>query len=122
MNKYLLVSLLFLVSCNQVSEDLDTIEYAPEFAIPVITDASVSFTELWENNSLEGQSLVVGADGVLVFKYESEPVSVTTLDVIGTLDFPIVAGLMDTVSALPFTLPANIVLQQATLAGGTLVF
>ncbi|MFK7979964.1 MAG: hypothetical protein AB8G86_08285 [Saprospiraceae bacterium] len=122
MNKYLLFSLLFLVSCNQVSEDFDTTNYAPEFAIPVITDASVSFTELWENNSLEGQSLVVGADGVLVFKYESEPVAVTTLDVIGALDFPIVAGLTDTVSALPFTLPANIVLQKATLASGTLIF
>jgi len=117
-----LLSLLLLVSCNQVSEDLDTIAYAPEFAIPVITDAAVSFTELWENNSLEGQSLIVGADGVLIFKYESEPIEVTTLDVIGALDFPIVSSLTDPISALPFTLPTNILLQKATLSGGTILF
>lgn len=122
MNKYLLFSLLLLISCNQVSEDLDTIDYTPEFAIPVITDASVSFIELWENNSAEGQSLVVGADGTLVFNYESEPVTVSTLDVLGALDFPVVSGLADTVSILPFALPANIVIEKATISGGTVIF
>ncbi len=122
MNKYLLFSLLILGSCNQVSEDLDTIDYTPEFAIPVITDASITFIDLWENNSPQGQSLVVGPDGILIFNYESEPVMVSTLDVLGALDFPIVSGLADTISVLPFTLPANIVIQKATISDGFILF
>lgn len=121
MKKYLFFSLCLIVSC-QVAEDLETTDYAPEFAIPVITDASVSFVELWENNSAEGQSLVVGPDGNLVFKYESEPVQVSTLDVLGALDFPVVSGLTDTVSVLPFVLPANIVIEKATISAGFVVF
>ena len=122
MKKYLFFSLLLLASCSRVADDLETTDYAPEFAIPVITDASVSFIELWENSASEGQSLLVGADGELVFRYESEPVSVSTLDILGELDFPVVSGLMDTISVLPFNLPANIVIEKAAISGGFVVF
>ena len=122
MNKYLLVSLLLFVSCDRVAEDIETTDYAPEFAIPVITDASVSFVELWENNASEGQSLLVGADGELVFRFESEPVSVSTLDILGELDFPVVSSLTDTVSVLPFDLPANIIIDKAAISGGFALF
>jgi len=122
MKKYLFFSLLFLVSCDRVAYDIETTDYMPEFAIPVITDASVSFVELWENNASEGQSLLVGADGELVFRFESEPVSVSTLDILGELDFPVVSGLTDTVSVLPFDLPANIVIEKAAISGGFALF
>ena len=121
MKKYLLFCLIGLLSCNKVTEDIKQTDYDPEFAIPVITDASVSFTELWQNDS-PGQSLVIRPDGGLVFKYESEPVQVTTLDILGELDFPIITGLQDTITTLPFELPANILIEEATIDGGTLLF
>lgn len=121
MNKYLFFSLLFLLSCNKVADEVDRTTYEAEFAIPVIKDASVSFTELWQNNA-PGQSLVVQLDGGLVFRYESEPVAVTTLDIIGELEFPVITGLTDTVSKLPFALPGNIVIEEAAISGGILLF
>lgn len=120
MNKYIFFSLLFLVGCNQFDE-VATMEYEAEFAIPVIKDAEISFIDLWQNN-VPGQSLVVRPDGGLVFKYESEPVKVTTTDILGNLDFPIISGLADTISVLPFQLPADIVIDQAVISGGTLFF
>ena len=109
------------MACNKVSEDIDTIKYEPEFAIPLITDASVSFIDLWQNDS-PGQSLAVQPDGTLVFRYESDPIEVTTTDILGALEFPVVSGLPDTLSILPFTLPANIQIEQATIAGGFVIF
>lgn len=121
MNKYLIFSLLFLISCGRVSEDIDTTTYEPEFALPIIKDATVSFTELWQNNT-PGQSLIVQPDGSLVFRYESDPVQVTTLDILGELEFPVISGLPDTLSSLPFVLPANILLEEAAISGGILLF
>jgi len=117
-----LLSLLFLFACSgDVVVDADDIAYEAEFAIPVIKDASVSFTELWQNN-VQGQSLIVGPAGELVFRYESDPVQVTTLDIIGALEFPVVTGLTDTISRLPFALPANLVIEAAAISGGVLLF
>jgi len=135
MNKYLffskngfivlpLFSLLFLFACGSdvdVTVDVEGIAYEAEFAIPVIKDASISFTELWQNNE-PGQSLIVGPNGELVFRYESDPVQVTTLDIIGELEFPVVTGLTDTLSRLPFALPANLVIEEAAISGGVLLF
>lgn len=100
---------------------MDRTTYEAEFAIPVIKNASISFTELWQNNA-PGQSLVVQPDGGLVFRYESDPVEVTTLDILGALEFPVITGLTDTVSRLPFALPANIVIEEAAISGGILLF
>jgi len=122
MNKFLFFSLLFLVACNDVADEIDGTSYEPEFAIPVISDASVSFVELWQNNA-PGQSLVVQPDGGLVFRYESEPAEASTLNLIGALDFPIVTSLpADTIARLPFVLPANILIEEAALSDGIILF
>lgn len=121
MNKYLFFSLFLLFSCGKVTNEVDDTTYEPEFAIPVIKDASVSFTELWQNNA-PGQSLIVGPSGELIFRYESEPVEVTTIDIIGELEFPVITGLTDTVSSLPFALPSNILIEEAAISGGILLF
>ncbi len=121
MNKYLFFSLLFLFACGKAANEVNDTTYEAEFAIPVIKDASVSFTELWQNNA-QGQSLVIGPSGELVFRYESEPVQVTTVDILGELEFPVVTGLTDTVSSLPFTLPSNILIEEAAISGGILLF
>lgn len=121
MTKYLLFSLLLLVSCNKISEEIDRTAYDAEFAIPIVKDAALSFIELWQDNT-PGQSLIVQPDGGLVFRYESEPVQVSTKDILGELEFPIITGLADTVSSLPFVLPANIVIEEATIAGGFILF
>ena len=121
MNKFLFFSLLFLVACNNVADEIDGTTYEPEFAIPVISDASVSFVELWQNNA-PGQSLVVQPDGGLVFRYESEPIEVSTVDFVGALEFPIITSLPeDTIARLPFVLPANIIIEEAALSGGILI-
>ena len=121
MNKFLFFSLLFLVACNDVADEIDGTTYEPEFAIPVISDASVSFVELWQNNA-PGQSLVVQPDGGLVFRYESEPIEVSTIDFVGALEFPIITSLPDdTIARLPFVLPANIIIEEAALSGGILI-
>lgn len=117
----LVISLLVVASCNQVEEDLSTTDYSPELAIPIIKDASISFMELWQDN-LPNQSLVVAPDGSLVFRYESDEVKVTTKDILGELSFPIVSGLADTVTVIPFQLPANIEIAEATLSGGLMIF
>lgn len=119
-----LFSLLFLFACGSgvdVDIDVDNTAYEAEFAIPVIKDASVSFTELWQNDA-PGQSLIVGPAGELIFRYESDPVEVTTLDIIGELEFPVISGLPDTVSKLPFVLPSNIIIEEAAISGGILLF
>ncbi len=117
-----LFSLLFLFACSgDVVVDVDDVAYEAEFAIPVIKDASVSFMELWQNNA-PGQSLFIGPAGELIFRYESDPVQVTTLDILGELEFPVVAGLTDTLSRLPFALPSNIVIEEAAISGGILLF
>lgn len=121
MNKYLFFSLVLLFSCGKATNEIDDTTYEAEFAIPVIKDASVSFTELWQNNA-PGQSLIIGPAGELVFRYESEPVQVTTIDILGELEFPVITGLTDTVSSLPFTLPSNILIEEAALSGGILLF
>ncbi len=109
------------MGCSKVSQEIETTDYDAEFAIPIIKDASVSFLGVWQNNS-PGQSLIVAPDGGLVFKYESEPAEVSTTDILGDLDFPIISGLADTVTTLPFQLPANINIEQAAISGGTLFF
>lgn len=121
MYKYFLFCLLFVFGCSKVSEEIDMTGYDAEFAIPIIKDGSISFLDLWQNNS-PGQSLIVSPDGGLVFKYESTPAEVTTKDILGNLDFPIISGLADTVSVLPFQLPANLIIEQAVIASGTLFF
>jgi len=115
------IVLLLLMACSKAEDELPNLEYTAEFAIPVIKDGAISFTELWQNRD-PNQSLLIQPDGRLVFRYESEQIAVTTLDILGELEFPIIAGLPDTVSVLPFELPANITIQEALISGGILLF
>lgn len=107
--------------CNKVQEDISNVDYDAEFAIPIIKDGSISFVDLWQNNS-PNQSLRIEPDGRLVFRYESEQVSVTTLDILGALEFPVIAALNDSITVLPFELPANITVEEAIISDGILVF
>ncbi|MEM1124847.1 MAG: hypothetical protein AAGJ18_30695, partial [Bacteroidota bacterium] len=118
---YFLTIGLLLVSCGQISEEVENVTYEGEIAIPIIESGSVSFLSLW-NGDVPGQSLLVQSDGSLIFRYDNQPIVVTTEDILGTLDLPIVTALTDTLTLLPFELPANIILDQAIISEGSLLF
>jgi hypothetical protein len=122
-NVTLILSIAFLLffSCNKTADELNNLDYEAEFAIPVIKDAAISFSDLWQNNT-PNQALLIQPDGNLVFRYDSDPVKVTTIDVLGALEFPIVAPITDTITYLPFELPADITIQEALISNGTVVF
>ena len=115
---------LFLVglfSCKNFEEDLKTTEYKPEFAIPIIKEASITFPDIWQND-LPNQSLEMASNGDLTFKYTSEEAVVNTQSIFGDLVFPLVSTISDTAIFLPLNLPGDIDILEAEVSGGSIIF
>ncbi len=113
--------LLLFFACKDFGKDLETAPYEPEFAIPVIEQASITFPDIWQNN-IPNQSLEMAPDGALTFKYLSEKAVVNTQSIFGDLIFPLVSSISDTVILLPLNLPGDIEIVEAEVGGGSILF
>jgi len=119
----LVLSGLLLVSCNALEEEVRVPDYHPEFAVPIIKDATINIPAIWQNND-PNQSLVIEPSGRMVFQYKSPKTTVLASEVLGgTLTYILTKTFAESgtkITLLPPDLGIEIAVGEALVKSGQL--
>jgi hypothetical protein len=125
---FLLLLLLFTVlsACQRFDEfeEIDSIDYNAEFAIPLV-DTRMSIQDILKNFE-ETSSLTVDPDGLLRFKYKGDVIVKTSDDIFAEINhtlsqFPFIP-ILSKRQALPFSSPDGLQIDRLELIDGKLSY
>ena len=119
----LLLSTLLLISCNALEEEVSVPDYHPEFAVPIIQDASINIPDIWQSND-PNQSLIVEPDGRMIFQYKSPKTTLLAIELLGgTLTYILTETISESgtkIPLIPSNLGIDLEIQEALIKSGQL--
>lgn len=129
MNKWYLtsfvaISLLFFQNCNPVAdfEDIDTIQYNAEYAVPII-NSNLTIEDFLDE--LDDQSeIIIEPDGLIRFKYRGDVISATVEQMFAAINdaLPPLIPVTEPGMALPLSSPDGIQIDYLDLKKGGFVY